>query len=268
MSLDANTDHNVEQFTQTVVLRIISKIGQSIFSKKYSDLVYDLAKPRNFTDDYNQLLNILELARGENRELGTSSKSGLGISWVAKAGVEDGRSTQVSVGKLTHSEILFLLEELVDFLKNKNIYKFVLFIDEGNKLALVSNAQIIRENLKLFSASGLQFCFVRTTEVINTVTESREVFLNKIEVGPFESRDSINTLITNYLATIDYKKDSNKIYFSENAIDTIWKLSKGSPYAVQLLCSQSFMKAIESNDSCIDTKHIIDVIADRFNVSQ
>lgn len=261
MSMEANYDCDQVRFVQAVLLRIIARTAQVLYSKRYSELLFDLAMPNAIGDkDYKRLLRLFELARGFNRTLGHSSTKTAGASLVAKAELGEGTDSKITVGQLEAFEILNLLEEIVDFLDSKNIGRFVLVIDEANKLTLEANSRIIRENLSLFSSKGLQFCFVTTPEVIEGVSEVEDLFNEKVEVGAFESIDCVTILIEQYSSSIGDSNDH--ALYSADAIGAIWTLSKGMPYVIQQLCSKSLTSAFDENAPQVLVKHVLDAFPD------
>jgi len=261
MSMEANYDRTPEQFTQAVILHIISKISSKLFSKKYSDLLMDLGKPKALSKEYKRLLRIFELVRSSDRKIGYSKKANLGASSIVSAGIAESESSDLNIGSLSSFELMALLEETVEFLREKKIDKFVLLVDEANKFTLRANTKIIRENLSLFSAKGLQFCFVTTPEVIGSVTEADELFQEKVEVGAFEDKDVVKTLIEKY-RSLGQLNEKDQIRFSQEAIDAIWKVSKGFPYPIQFLCSKSFTKAKQENNGIVSISHVLDVVSE------
>jgi AAA+ ATPase superfamily predicted ATPase len=256
MSMEANYDQTPEQFTQAAILHIISKISAKLFSKKYSDLLMDLGKPK-LSKDYKRLLRIFELVRSADRTVGYSRKANLGASAIVTAQVDESESTDVSVGSLSSFELMALLDEVVEFLHEKGIYKFVLIVDEANKFTLSANARIIRENFSLFSARGLQFCFVTTPEIIASVAEADELFQEKCEVGPFEDKYTVEMLVENYRILRGLQ-----VKFSPEAIDAIWKVSRGFPYTIQFLCNKCFIKALEENTATVSISQVLDVVSE------
>jgi AAA+ ATPase superfamily predicted ATPase len=257
MTMEANYDRTANQFTQAVILKIISSISFNLYKKKYSDLLIDLGKSDKTDGDYQQLLKIFELVRSENRKSAINEKSNIGFSSIIKAGIEINEGVNTSIEGLTSYELLELLTELVEFLNKKKIRKFILFVDEANKLAIEMNTRIIRENLSLFSAKGLQFCFVTTPEIIESVYEANELFQDKIELKGFENPNVIESLIEKYQEL----GNANKINFSKEAIDAIWKLSKGFPYIIQILCRDSAEKAIKENCHTVTVAHILEIVS-------
>jgi len=246
-------------FMQSVLLRIISRTALSLFSKKYSDLLLDLTKPQLFSGGYDRLLKLFDLARSCDRTVTRSVTKQVGAALVAKADLSEQQETRSGLGALTESEILALLEEVVELLGASKIRKFVLIIDEANKLTLAANSRLIRENLSLFSSKGLQFCFVATPQVLSSVPEAEELFHDKVEIRPFSDRASVRELTDHYLALIPiWHKPGTS--FSDDAIDAIWKMSKGVPYNIQLLSSESFLRAAELGESKVTTAHVLEVL--------
>lgn len=250
-----------ELFIQHILLEIISVTALSLFSKKYSDLLFDLQSSCLLEKDYGRLLRIFELVRSAERTSEKSFKKDLGISWLMKGGVEQNRTNQSSINELKSFEALLLMQEIIDILKCNDINKFVLIIDEANKLTLQANEWIIREILSLFSFDGLQFCFVTTPDIVESVPEVDELFKNKVEIGPFENSGLIKLLIKQY--QLKNKDEDSKINFSDDAIDLIWKSTKGVPLFVQLLCSKCFDRASSNTNFNIDKDNVVDILFER-----
>jgi len=165
----------------------------------------------------------------------------------------------VSIPALSSFEFLALLDEAIELLSARGIHKFVLFVDEANKLTLESNTRIIRENLSLFSAKGLQFCFVTTPEVLTVVPEPEDLFQARLELGPFATRDSLDRLVETYSQLVQ----DCVVSFAPAALDAIWRLSQGFPYRVQLLCNRSFLKACERGSSVVELQDVLEAIPEQ-----
>ena len=256
MSMEANYERSPEDFTQAVLLNVLAKIGKVFFDKKYSDLLHDLGRGKPPVGKYRAFLRLFELARTANRKLGGVYKKDVGVSAVAKATLSEAEQTDFTVPALSSGEFLALLEEAVNMLNEQDIQKFILFVDEANKLTLESNARIIRENLSLFSAKGLQFCFVTTPEVLTVVPEAQELFHATIEIGPFRQKDCVQSLIESYVRLVP----DCGVAFGAGATDAIWKLSQGLPYRVQFLCQRSFSKASGRNSPEVEVADVLEAM--------
>lgn len=260
MSLEAAYGKSPERFTQGVLLHMIKAIASHVNKKTYSELLQDLAKPQQMNKDYRKLLGLFALVRQGGKESERSSEKKVGASFVAEAGLQEKTMDTLRISQLSAFEYLTLLEEVIKHFQKHQITKFILFIDEANKLALETNSRLIRENLNLFSAEGMQFCFVTTPEVMSTIKEAHDLFHHFIELGPFDDIGVVKSLIKNCVR-IGGKAVSVRSVFADEAVDAIWKLAKGMPYQVQFLCKFSLEMALSSKRSRVELTDVLDVVA-------
>jgi hypothetical protein len=259
MSMEANYERSSDEFTQAVLLNVLARMAKEFFNKKYSDLLQDLGRAKSPTGKYRRFLRLFELARGGSWKLGASSKRDVGVSAVARAQLSETEHAEMSISPLSSFEFLALLEEAVEMLRDGEIHRYILFVDEANKLTLESNARIIRENLSLFSAKGLQFCFVTTPEVVAVAPEARDLFQTCIELGPFARREHLNCLVEIYSSLLC----GCAVSFTSAALDVIWKLSQGFPYRLQFLCRQSLVKAHERGSNRVEVPDTLAAMQDQ-----
>lgn len=257
MSVETNFEQP-EFFTQAVLLRVIRCMAVNHFSKTYSELVEDLKKPRR--GKYGQLLRLFELARRGSSVAGYTYQREVGASALAQAKLVEVEKTESSVSKLSASENLFLLEEIVELLHKHQVSRFVLFVDEANKLTLEANARIIHDNLALFSAQGMQFCFVTTPEVVAAAPSFLELFQHRVEVGAFDSIDAVNNLIQG-CCKVDGRGIRPEEVFSSGAIDAIWRLSRGYPFEVQQLCQRSLQRTLAAGRVQVTMIDVLDIVS-------
>ena len=118
LSTEIIRDLEPEVFIQSILLEIVSRTALSLFSKRYSDLLFDdLQNSHLFQGDYVKLLRLFELARSSERTAAKSSKKDIGISSLIKSGIEQNHTTQANIDELKPFEAVFLINEAVDFLK-------------------------------------------------------------------------------------------------------------------------------------------------------
>jgi type II secretory pathway predicted ATPase ExeA len=257
MSMDTSFEQP-EFFTQAVLLRVIRGIAATLYSKKYSELLADLTKPKR--SNYGQLLRLFDLARRGSSVASYTFQKEVGASALAQAKLVEIEKNERSLSRLSSVENLLLLEEVVELLRQQQISRFVLFVDEANKLTLEANSGIIRDNLALFSAQGMQFCFVTTPEVVAAAPAFQELFQHRVDVGAFDTIDAVNSLIQS-CCNVDGRKAQPEEVFSTEAVDAIWRISRGIPFKVQQLCQRSLKKVLASGGDRVALNDILDVVS-------
>ncbi len=261
MSMEANYEQSQDRFTQGVLLHTIKSIALSVFEKTYSQLLADLGKPRGLNTDYGKLLRLFELARQNSGSAGHSRHKEVGASLMAHTSLSEEERHDLVVGQFSSFEYLAILDEVVDFLRQHNISRFVLFVDEANKLTLEANSRVIRENLALFSSKGMQFCFVTTPEVVAAVPAAGELFHHRINIGAFDDKESVHRLVERCCLISGVPVRSPQV-FSPDAIDAIWRVSKGLPFRVQSLCQKSLTLATDSDREIVKIEDVLDAVSE------
>jgi|SRR5579864_861181 len=260
MSMDASFD-KPDRFTQAVLLHVIRCMAAKLFDKSYSDLLLDLAKPKVVASEYRHLLRLFELVRRGSGTVGQSTQKEIGASAIAQARFSETERREVSIGELSSFENLLLLDEVVTLLQRHRFDRFVLFVDEANKLTLEANASIVRDNLALFSSKGMQFVFVTTPEVVVAASSFTELFQRRIEIGPFDSVDNLRTLIQHHCRVNGRSSEADEVY-SPEALEAIWRISKGFPFRIQSLCQKSLERTLKDERALVTLSDVLDVIGD------
>jgi AAA ATPase domain len=232
ISMEANYERSPGQLAQAVLVKLLSTLAAVCFEKTYAQLLLDLRDaPAGLRDDYAALLRLFDLAR-----------------------------QPADAGLLHQPDYLALLDDFVSYARQLGITNpFLVIVDEANKLTIEANEVVIRENLSLLSKADLQFCFV-TTPQVTALVDSRELFHEVVEVGPFEDVGSLYALINTYM---DTPRNQPAPTFEEPAIETIWNLSRGMPYEMQLLCDESLIRAYRDGSPTVTVAHVVQATAAR-----
>lgn len=193
--------------------------------------------------------------------MGHSRQKEVGASMLAQAKLGEMEKIDLALPQLSPFEYLALLDELVTFMQANKVSRFILFIDEANKLTLEANSRLIRENLALFSSKGMQFCFVTTPDVVAAVPAAHELFHHRVDVGPFDEPGAICKLIER-CCMIDGARVTPEQIFSSEAVSAIWRISRGLPFRIQILCQESLATAANAGHTNVTLTDVLDVISE------
>jgi type II secretory pathway predicted ATPase ExeA len=191
--------------------------------------------------------------------VGQTTQKEVGATAIAQVRLIETERREASLSELSSFENLLLLEEVVTLLQRHHFARFVLFVDEANKLTLEANACIIRDNLALFSSNGIQFCFVTTPEVVAASSSFNELFQRRIEIGPFDSIDNLRALVQ-HNCRVDGRPSEAAEIFSSEALEAIWRISRGFPFKIQLLCQKSLDRTLKDGRLQVNISDVLDVI--------
>lgn len=245
-------DQNPSNFLREILLLLCYEIGEKVFHKTASELLYSLiSNPKTPKGDEERFYRIYKLARGLSlaRTSESSAEARINLPPVGGgAGKGEKFQVQVDIGTLWPSEFISLSQELMNICYRAGYKSIVVIADEANKLAAQTSKDILRSYFEVFSSRQIQFVFVADISLID-YRPIEDIFERTLKLGVFKDISSVHELLGRYFKAqlgLDYRSA-----FSNDSIERIWELSGGHPYLIQVLCKYAL------DEACVRRRDIV-----------
>jgi hypothetical protein len=106
----------------------------------------------------------------------------------------------------------------------------------------------------------MQFCFVTTPEVVAAAPAFQDLFQHRVEVGAFDGIEALHGLIGSSCKVNGHAARPEDVFTLE-AIEAIWRISRGFPFYVQLLCQRSIKRALGLGNDQVTLADVLDVVS-------
>lgn len=164
-------------------------------------------------------------------------------------------------GKLRNKlEIIDALNRLLleETARGNNV---VIIIDEAQNLTIKQLEQVrLLSNLETEKEKLLQIILVGQPELcdklkLNELRQLNQRVSVRYHILPFK-RDELSEYINHRLSVASMGKNANKLHFTDEAIDIIFRNSQGTPRMVNILCDRALLAGYASETHKID-EHVV-----------
>jgi len=242
-------------FLREILLLLCYQMGEKIFKKSTSELLSSLGNPpRSLKGDFGNFYKLYKLVRFFTLTQTRTSTVDASIQspLIGSVGAGKRKEETTELNGIQSIEFINIVEELMKICKKANYQSVVVFADEANRLTSDTNKEILSQYFDIFSSKQIQFVFIGDTSLIDYKLVE-DIFGITIRMHGFESIDDIQELLRLYYRRIDVDYAT---VFTSRAIRKIWEASKGHPYIVQLLCSNSVDEAHEKKRSLVEDSDV------------
>ena len=235
LNLQQCSELTIETFLENTILSIVGEMARKVFGCRYSDLSRpDPAEgnPGLADDDvFRSFVNIFRLVRERTHQrVGTHPQP-----------------------LLTHDFVSFT-GELLEIAKEKGRAGFVMFYDEANRLPNDISVNLLISIGEALVQTGLIGGYAASPEMIEQFSSLEPLFGSHLSLGPFESIDDMLRLLARY-----YFDDVSRISdlpVTPEAVETLWKISGGEPFLIQLAADRSFRLARRDRAASVRPYHV------------
>lgn len=250
-------DEDPGAFLKEILLLLCYEVGEKIFKKSASDLLFSLGSSSIPKTGYlGRFFRIYSLAR--SMSISKRRKNSLGGSIKLPTFAEtDGKredETELEIGGVHPLEFIELARELMDICKHYKYESIIVFADEANRLAAHTSREILRSYFDVFSSKNILFVFVADISLID-YKPVENIFELTVKLGRFDNIHWVEDLLDKYYREqigLDYAR-----FFAGEVINKVWELSRGHPYLVQVLCSGATEEAFIQNRSKIVVDDVV-----------
>ncbi len=155
---------------------------------------------------------------------------------------------------------LELAAAMLDLIQAAGYERIAIVYDEANCLCQFSGLRddklrdSLNERFKVLEEAGATIVCTATPELEGSFAHLKSQFSTYLELGPFESIDTMVKLISQYYFEDDLGHTDLPIDW--NALERIWNATEGRPFQIQLLAGHSFLHAKSSSAQKVDVTHV------------
>jgi general secretion pathway protein A len=167
------------------------------------------------------------------------------------------RSKKKSKLELIYTLNKFLIKE------SKKGHNVVLVIDEAQNLGVDQLEQIrLLSNLETEKEKLLQIILVGQPELyaklsLYELRQIRQRISVYFHIRPLERQDIKGYIYHRLMKVMRNPQSLNNVIFTENALNTIYRYTKGSPRTINILCDRALLAGFAADTTSID-EHIIE----------
>lgn len=235
INLQQYSDLTIETFLEVTMIDMVGEIARKVFGCRYFDLkredpaaAYpDLQHDRlfaHFVDVY--------------RHISTHTHD----------------KTNAPANPLTTRDFIQLTRELLEIAAERDRQRFLVFYDEANRLPVDISGNLLVSIGETLSETGVTGGYVASPEMEHGFDKLDQLFGAKLKVGPFRTPEEMKQLMARYyfndIAAVP------QLPATRAAMDSLWNLSGGVPFLIQLIANSSFRAAHEQSSRVLEVSHI------------
>lgn len=107
--------------------------------------------------------------------------------------------------------------------------------------------------------SGLTAIYAASPAMVDRLQTLEDAFVHQIRLGPFNSHSEMRQLLKRYY--FDDNDSTIDVPASAEALDEMWKVSRGMPFLIQLIAGRSFEIAHREGECELLPHHVNDAYA-------
>jgi hypothetical protein len=219
LNLQQLLDLTIETFLEHTLLNLMGEIARQVFRCKYSDLMRPRpadAHPGLEGDAvFGTFVHMFNLVRRR-----TQSVQG------------------VSPSALRTQEFVQFTNDLLDLVRRRGWSNFAIFYDEANRLPRELSIDLLVSNEEALNAAGVISIYVASPVMADAFRPLYESFGRELRLGSFASIEDLRRLLARYY--FDDASRTADLPVAPDAVELLWKLTSGRPFAIQLLAGHSF----------------------------
>ena len=164
--------------------------------------------------------------------------------------------------KKTKIELIYTLNKFL-IKESKKGHNVVLVIDEAQNLGVDQLEQIrLLSNLETEKEKLLQIILVGQPELyaklsLYELRQIRQRISVYFHIRPLERQDIKGYIYHRLMKVMRNPQSLNNVIFTENALNTIYRYTKGSPRTINILCDRALLAGFAADTTSID-EHIIE----------
>jgi hypothetical protein len=225
----------METFLEHTILNIIGEMARQVFRCKYTEVVQpEVARSKQALvrdPEFTAFVGLVQRVVGRTHRRGGAAPSPL-------------RAT----------EFIQFSHDLHHILQAKNWRRCVVFYDEANRLPRDLSEELLVCNAETLDSAGVVSIYAASPEMAETFRPLRDSFGRHLTLGPFRSPDDLRRLLVRYY--FESASAESDLPATVEAIERLWKLTRGSPYVIQLLAGRSFRFARDQRASQLTEGHV------------
>lgn len=235
INLQQYSDLTIETFLESTIINMVGEIARKVFGCRYLDLKKE-DPSRAYPDLQHDRLfhHFVDVYRHISEH--THDKA-------------DAPASPLSTRDFVH-----LTRDLLEIAAEKNRRRFLIFYDEANRLPVDISGNLLVSIGETLSETGVTGGYVASPEMEHGFDKLDQLFGAKLKVGPFNTPEEMKQLMARY-----YFNDISavpRLPATHEALDSLWKLSGGVPFLIQLIANSSFRVAQDRSSSVLETAHI------------
>ncbi len=231
---------DVESFYEHTILALFGEISRQVFGVRYNSLASN-----NPTRGRDELAN--------DKSFG----SFLDI-------YREVRHRTYADGAVAHeafqvNEFSDVSNELMSIVREKDWTNCFVFYDEANRLGREESVDMILSHQEALSMSGLTAIYAASPAMVDQQKTLQDAFVHQIRLGPFCSHTEMRQLLARYY--FDDNDATTEVPANGEALEELWKMSRGMPFLIQLIAGRSFEIAHHEGDCELSPQHVKDAYA-------
>jgi hypothetical protein len=243
-------------FLEHTILGIIGEMARKLFQIRYSDLWRrhpERARPELADDDrFQSFVDIFRMVRERTHEAERDCDED-----------PDSESHERKGESLNRHDFEQFCRDLMDIAEEAGRRAFVMFYDEANRMFYdEADREIKKIPVKLLESiaealmdSGLVGGYVASPAMVGEFRRLA-IFGKELQLGPFETFGDMQRLLARYY--FDDVSRVGQLPVADDAMDGIWRLSRGEPFLIQLLADRSFRLALSEGTRGVTRQHVDD----------
>lgn len=220
--------------------QICAAIWTNLIGKKYSELL-ESHSGSNLDDPEAErtIKRIFKIVTSEKYVLSHHSVSD---DINRKSPSPAGEGSAINETKsLASFEFLYLLDELIDIIREYGYSSIMVFCDELNHFPDIVNIEILRNYFNIFHSQKIQFVIAVLSPEIKSESYGKDLidsFNFSLGVGSYKSVADVQELIDNSISSIQQTK-----VFEKGVAEFLFEKTTGHPWWIQKVCDASYLQS-------------------------
>jgi serine/threonine protein kinase len=222
LNLQDLLDLTIETFLEHTLLNLMGEIARQVFCCKYTDLMRPNpadADPALQGDSvFESFVHIFNLVSRR-----TQTVQG------------------VSPSPLRAREFVQFTSDLLDIVRRRGWSNFAIFYDEANRLPRELSVHLLVSNEEALNAAGVISVYVASPVMVELFRPLYESFGRELHLEAFPNISDLRRLLARYY--FDDASRTDDLPVEADAIELLWQVTHGAPFAIQLVAGRSFEHA-------------------------
>jgi hypothetical protein len=235
INLQACVELTSETFLEHTLLALVGEIARQVFRCKYTDLQRSDPASGNplLSGDslFEEFVEVARLIHGRTHSRGGAVPAPLGFP-----------------------EFLEFARDLLPVVRLRGWGNVALFYDDANRLPRDLSVGLLVSNEEALNSAGVISVYVASPEMVEAFGPLRERFGRELPLGPFPSIRDLRRLLALYCFN-DLQRVED-VPVAVPALEMLWNLTGGQPYAIQLLAGGSFDVACAEQAAEVGAGHV------------
>jgi hypothetical protein len=160
----------------------------------------------------------------------------------------------VAPAPLHFPEFVQFARDLLHIVRLRGWARVAIFYDEANRLPRDLSVNLLVSNEEALNSSGVISVYVASPEMVEAFGPLYETFGRELRLGPFPSIRDLQRLLACYCFH-DPQRVAD-IPVTVPALEMLWSVTGGQPYAIQMLAGRSFDFASEAHAAEVSVEHV------------